>query len=41
MLEGTLVSEYRLKMIACLNELEVLGAEIDCESHVDMILQRF
>lgn len=26
-------------MIACLKELEDLGAEIDCESQVDMILQ--
>lgn len=39
MTEGTQVRDHCLKMIACLNELKVLGAEIDTESQVDMILQ--
>ena len=39
MAEGTPVREYCLRMISCLNILEVLGANIDRESQVDMILQ--
>ena len=39
MAEGTSVKEYCLRMISNLNTLEVLGADIDGESQVDMILQ--
>ena len=39
MSRGTLVREHCLKMISYLNTLEVLGANIDGESQVDMILQ--
>ena len=39
MAEGTLVREHCLRMISNLNTLEVLGADIDRESQVDMILQ--
>ncbi|XP_030939297.1 uncharacterized protein LOC115964108 [Quercus lobata] len=39
MAEGTSVKEYCLKMISNLNTLEVLDADIDGESQVDMILQ--
>ena len=39
MAEGTSVWEYCLKMISNLNILEVLGADIDGESQVNMILQ--
>ena len=39
MVEGTSVREHRLRMISNLNTLEVLGADIDGESQVDMILQ--
>ena len=39
MAEGTSVGEHCLKMISNLNTLEVLGADIDGESQVDMILQ--
>ncbi|XP_065622847.1 uncharacterized protein LOC136064703 [Quercus suber] len=39
MAEGTSVREYCLRMISNLNTLEVLGADIDGESQVDMILQ--
>ena len=39
MAEGTSVREYCLKMISNLNTLEVLGADIDGESQMDMILQ--
>ena len=38
MAEGTPIWDHVLKMIAHLNELEVLGAEIDDESQVDIIL---
>ena len=38
MSEGTPVREHVLKMIGYLNVLEVLGAEIDGETQVDMIL---
>ena len=36
--EGTPVQEHNLKMIAHLNELEILGAEIDGETQVDIVL---
>ena len=39
MIEGTSVREHCLRMISHLNTLEVLGANIDGESQVDMILQ--
>ena len=39
MVEGTLVMEHCLRMISNLNTLEVLGADIDGEFQVDMILQ--
>ena len=39
MVEGTSVREHCLRMISHLNTLEVLGANIDGESQVDMILQ--
>ena len=38
MMEGTLVREYALKMISFLNELKTLGANIDAQTQVDMIL---
>ena len=38
MVEGTPVWNHVLKMIAHLNELEILGAEIDSESQVDIVL---
>ena len=39
MAEGTSVREHCLQMISNLNTLEVLGADINGESQVDMILQ--
>ena len=39
MAEGTSVREHCLRMISHLNTLEFLGADIDGESQVDMILQ--
>jgi hypothetical protein len=39
MSEGTPVQEHLLKMFDHLNTLEILGAEIDGESQVDMILE--
>ena len=39
MAEGTPVREHTLKMIGFLNELEILGAEIDADSQIDIILQ--
>ena len=39
MVEGISVREHCLTMISNLNTLEVLGADIDGESQVDMILQ--
>ena len=39
MAEGSLVREHCLTMISNMNTLEVLGADIDGESQVDMILQ--
>ena len=38
MAEGTPVRDHILKMISHLNELETLGAEIDGESQVDIVL---
>ena len=35
--EGTPVRDHVLKMIAHLNELEILGAEIDDESQFDIV----
>ena len=37
--KGTSVREHCFRMISNLNTLEVLGADIDGESQVDMILQ--
>ena len=38
MTEGTPMQDHVLKMITHLNELEILGAEIDGESQVDIVL---
>ena len=38
MTEGTLVRDHVLKMVTHLNELEILGAEIDSESQVDIVI---
>ena len=38
MAEGTLVRDHVLNMIAYLNELEILGAKIDGEAQVDIVL---
>ena len=38
MLEGTPVREHVLKKISFVNELETLGANIDAQTQVDMIL---
>ncbi|XP_077252358.1 uncharacterized protein LOC143891703 [Tasmannia lanceolata] len=38
MVEGTPVRDHMLKMMGNLNELEVLGAILDAESQVDMVL---
>ena len=38
MAQGTPIREHCLKMISYLNTLEILGANIDGESQVDMIL---
>ena len=38
MVEGTSVRDHVLKMMSLLNELEILGAEIDGETQVDIIL---
>ena len=38
MVEGTPVRDHVLQMIAHLNELEILGAKIDDESQVDIML---
>ena len=38
MAKGTSVGDHVLKMIGHLNELEILGAKIDSESQVDMVL---
>nr|XP_016459490.1 PREDICTED: uncharacterized protein LOC107783044 [Nicotiana tabacum] len=39
MVEGSSVKDHVLKMMSLLNELEVLGAVIDKESQVEMVLQ--
>ncbi|XP_018622726.1 uncharacterized protein [Nicotiana tomentosiformis] len=39
MAEGSSVRDYVLKIMSLLNELEVLGAMIDKESQVEMVLQ--
>ena len=39
MAKGTSVREYCLRMISNMNTLEVLGADVNGESRVDMILQ--
>ena len=38
MAEGTPVQDHVLKMISHLNELEVLGAEVDGETQIDIVL---
>jgi len=38
MAEGTPVQDHVLKVIAHLNELEILGAEIDGETQIDIVL---
>ena len=38
MAEGTPIQDHVLKMIAHLNELEILGAKINGESQVDIVL---
>ena len=38
MVEGSRVQEHVLKMISHLNKLEVLGAEIDGETQIDIVL---
>ena len=38
MAEGTPVRDHVLKMIAHLNELEILGVKIDGESQIDIVL---
>ena len=38
MVEGTLIREHVLKMIEFSNELETLGATIDTQTQVDIIL---
>ena len=39
MIDGTSLREHCLRMISNLNTLEVLGADINVKSQVDMILQ--
>ena len=39
MAEGTPVRDHVLKMMGHLNELQILGAEIDGETQIDIILQ--
>ena len=39
MAERTPVQDHMLKMMDSLNELDVLGVEIDAESQIDMILE--
>ena len=39
MAEGTPIRDHVLKMVSLLNELKILGAEIDGETQVDIILQ--
>ena len=39
MVEGTPVRDHVLKMISLLNEIEILGSDIDGKTQVDIILQ--
>lgn len=39
MAEGTPIQDHVLKMMDFLNKLEVLGVEIDTETHIDVILE--
>ena len=39
MVEGTPVRDHVLKMISLLNELKILGSDIDGKTQVDIILQ--
>ena len=39
MVEGTPIQDHVLKIMDSLNELELLGAQIDAESHIDIILE--
>ena len=39
MAEGTAVQEHVMKMMDSLNELKVLGVEIDAESQVDIMFE--
>ena len=39
--EGTPIRDHVLKMTSHQNELEILGAEIDGETQVDIVLQSF
>ena len=39
MVEGSSIRDHVLKMMSLLNELEILGAEIDEKTQVDIILQ--
>ncbi|PON32923.1 hypothetical protein PanWU01x14_357100 [Parasponia andersonii] len=36
--KGTQVLEYMIKVIAYVNELEIFGAKIDCDTQIDMVL---
>ena len=38
MAEGSPVQEHVLKMISHLNELEILGAEVDGKTQIDIVL---
>ena len=38
MAEGTPIQDHVLKMISHLNELEILGAEVDGETQIDIVL---
>ena len=40
MVEGTLVWEHVLKMISFINELDMLGAEIDSEIQVEDLIKK-
>ena len=39
MAEGIPVKDHVLKIFSLLNELEIIGAEIDVETQVDIVLQ--
>ena len=39
MVEGTPIRDHILNMISLLNELEILGSDIDGKTQVDIILQ--